>query len=227
MTPKRIAISQRTVDSTTYYEPRDALAHDWYQWVKSMLPDAVLFAAPNAPEQANNWWRNCQPDMLILSGGNDWGESPVRDRTEGILFEMAREANIPILGVCRGLHVVNRLLGGGEPQNLDPTVRSKHVASCHSLTIPGSISDLFGLADVPVVNSYHNQGIDLDAVSNQVKVFATSAEGIVEGLYHQSEQIIAVQWHPERDKKASDLDRFLLDALIGFQGFWNREKREN
>ncbi|MBT4890680.1 MAG: gamma-glutamyl-gamma-aminobutyrate hydrolase, partial [Rhodospirillales bacterium] len=82
MAIQRVAISQRTTNSESYHESRDALAHDWHDWAAVSLPDAAIFAVPNSPGDVDRWWRLCKPELLVLSGGNDWGESSQRDQTE-------------------------------------------------------------------------------------------------------------------------------------------------
>jgi N5-(cytidine 5'-diphosphoramidyl)-L-glutamine hydrolase len=223
MSVERVAISQRTTNNESYHEPRDALAHDWSDWVQSSLPGAVLFAAPNSPEQIETWWDICRPDFLVLSGGNDWGDSPVRDQTESILFDKAQKIGVPVLGVCRGLQAINVMLGGGQPEDIGDKTELEHVASTHDVTINDNIAESLELQARQSVNSYHNQGLRADKASDQVVIFAKSEDGIVEGIYHPSAQILAVQWHPERKNSPAVLDKLLLDALIEGKIFWNRK----
>jgi N5-(cytidine 5'-diphosphoramidyl)-L-glutamine hydrolase len=221
MAISRVAISQRTINNERYHEPRDALAHDWHDWLRNSLPSAALLAVPNSPDQIDTWWASCVPEMLILSGGNDWGESPLRDQTETKLFAKARKASIPIFGVCRGLHTVNALLDGRLPVNISDASEIEHVACDHGIEIKPEMAASLGQPSRQSVNSFHNQGLSEGGVSEHLGVFATSEDGLVEGVYHPTESILAVQWHPERNSRSAFLDKVLLDALIEKKCFWN------
>lgn len=160
-----------------------------------------------APEEAAQLF-----DALVLSGGGDidptlFGETilndtvvidPVRDSFELPLIRAFRDAGKPILGICRGMQVINVALGGTLYQDLPEQVGFIHfdVKLRHYVdTAEGSmLRELFG--DRFRVNSTHHQAVrDL---APGLRLTAKSPEGIVEAYEHETLPIYGTQFHPER-----------------------------
>lgn len=159
---------------------------------------------------------------LLLCGGVDvdprrYGEEtipcadvetlPERDAQEWRLLDAAREARIPVWGVCRGLQVLNVYLGGSLWQDL-PSQRPSAVD--HSLTEPLDllahpllvIDPAAPLAerltgDAPQVNSRHHQAVK--RLAPGLVAVAESPDGLVEAaiLDDAGWWVRGVQWHPE------------------------------
>ena len=70
----RIGITQRISKDPEHGELRDALSHDWIDYLTNILPDAVLIPIPNKREVPDNWLNEMKLDALVLSNGNDLGE---------------------------------------------------------------------------------------------------------------------------------------------------------
>lgn len=150
-------------------------------------------------------------DGLFLTGGVDiepcrygmeraaWcGRADIgRDEEELKLFRLFLEEGKPILGVCRGLQLVNTALGGTlwQDQKEERGIEGHEDGRVHRVeTEEGSvIKGLFGRE--LSVNSYHHQSVR--RLGDQLKVTARDGE-IVEGVEHETLPIWAVQWHPER-----------------------------
>ncbi len=149
-------------------------------------------------------------DGILLTGGADIDPvhydaepdpdltpvEPERDRLELALFEAASSADTPVLGVCRGLQVINVARGGTLTQHVPEHLRidvpfTEHV---HDVaTTEGSIlRTLYG--ERLAVNSLHHQTVD--EVGDGLVVSGRADDGTVEGLELGS-RILAVQWHPE------------------------------
>ena len=143
-------------------------------------------------------------DALLLSGGGDvhpalYGQTcdtsahlsidPVRDGEEQGLFEAFAARNKPILGVCRGIQVINVLCGGTLFQHLDD-----HSDACHPITCSARLAALVGSA--PMVNSYHHQACN--RLGQGLRLAARAPDGVIEAIWHESLPILGVQWHPER-----------------------------
>lgn len=151
-------------------------------------------------------------DGLVLSGGGDldpalYGEEILngtvkfmeeRDSYELELLAAFRREGKPVLGICRGCQIINVALGGTLYQDLveqrglvhmDPELRHPVTAREGSV-----LHDLYG-ADFRV-NSTHHQAVKLLAPG--LRADAWSEEGLVEAFSHESEPILAVQFHPER-----------------------------
>lgn len=178
-------------------------------------------------------------DGILMTGGHDVDPSvyleerkpecgascSVRDTMERFLFKKAVEDDKPVLGICRGIQLMNALLGG----NLYQDLPSEHPSSVeHHMTKPydkpihnvevidGTIlADLIGAGKYEV-NSYHHQAIK--TLAKDVTAMAISEDGLVEAISLPSKKfIIGVQWHPEfiykKDKKSVKLVQAFVDAL--------------
>ncbi|MEF9920520.1 MAG: gamma-glutamyl-gamma-aminobutyrate hydrolase family protein [Erysipelotrichaceae bacterium] len=102
----------------------------------------------------------------------------------------------PILGICRGLQVLNVYFNGDLIQHMDDNI--KH-ADDHHLHLVNQVSSSFLNKLYPsnfIVNSYHHQCIK--QLGSGLIACAISHDGIIEAIAHQDKKIIAVQWHPEK-----------------------------
>lgn len=160
----------------------------------------------------------CAVDGILIPGGLDvdpelYGETAMpcckehhrdMDLFQIDLIDMAIRKNRPILGICRGLQIINVHHGGTLYQDLDECF-TKQVS--HSrLDSPGSavhevvleegcmMRKLFGKA-VLSVNSLHHQGIK--RLGGGLAPAAVCTDGLVEGIEDGKNGIFAVQWHPE------------------------------
>lgn len=152
-------------------------------------------------------------DGLILCGGGDLesslfgqenqGSHPpdvARDQAELELFRAFHQANKPILGICRGMQVINVALGGDLIQDLSPSVRLFHSSEHEDLVHPvrsleGSVlHQLYG-PQFPV-NSLHHQAVD--RLGRGLRAIAWSESGVIEALDCPGQPILGVQFHPER-----------------------------
>jgi putative glutamine amidotransferase len=163
-------------------------------------------------------------DGLFLTGGIDidpaaYGEErhpmcdhsdPDRDRTEIQLIHWALADRKPILGVCRGIQIINVACGGSLYQHVAEQLPESIKHDYFSTTTPytrdylahwvqlngdSRLARLFGETMVQV-NSMHHQGIKRLASGLRPSAFAP--DGLVEGVEGQDGQyLVAVQWHPE------------------------------
>lgn len=210
---RRIAITQRVQEAVLVHERRDALSQDWAAWAFQTLPGSVLVPVPNLPAAVQNWWAGVAPDALILSGGNDLGDAPERDRTEIELIDLALADGCPILGVCRGLQMLNSYFGGSLTEDIS-VVGHDHVAKWHDLKI---CDDRFGnLAPAGPfqTNSYHQQGVLTGQMATQLICFAEAPGGVVEGFYHPDRSVLGIQWHPEREGPENGFDVSVLRPFL-------------
>lgn len=160
-------------------------------------------------------------DGLVLQGGADlspesYGETParpewsgdrVRDTYEIDLFWECVIQGKPVLGICRGLQLINVALGGTLHQDLDTDVQGpvRHVdaaaydQNAHEIEIiPGSgLSRLYDPIRRATVNSIHHQGIK--ALGRGLAAEAVSpADGVIEAIrWNGSSHVVGLQWHPE------------------------------
>ena len=207
------------------------------------LPSIVASGFTNpldeAKQIAGEILDNC--DGLMLSGGTDvdpaiFGEVPhtalgrvdgPRDPFEITLAREAVRRDLPVLGICRGLQVLNVAMGGTLIQDIPSDVLGaaaheageNRVEIAHEVTIePGSkLAELLSTNRVGV-NSFHHQAAK--RIGEGLTVSATSPDGIVEGLEMPDRTfVVAVQWHPENFWKTSPV----FDGL--FTGFVEAARR--
>lgn len=158
-------------------------------------------------------------DGLILAGGQDvsphlYGEDkrevthetfPARDAAEMALIEEMLEKGKPILGICRGLQLLNVFYGGTLYQDLSEKegIYEKHVQDIsseqpiHEVKVDSTSYLRTILPEVVSVNSLHHQIIR--ELGEGLRATAISKDGVIEAVEsEESEQnIVAVQWHPE------------------------------
>jgi gamma-glutamyl-gamma-aminobutyrate hydrolase PuuD len=132
--------------------------------------------------------------------------SPVKDDLEFWLCREALRRRLPILGICRGLQILNIVYGGtlhGDVQKERGTALP-HMDLDHYDTyrhpvrvIPGTpLHRWYGRTDLRV-NSYHHQGVR--ALPVPLQPMAVASDGLVEGLYDPSRGfVVGLQFHPER-----------------------------
>ncbi len=177
-------------------------------------------------------------DGVIISGGVDvdsWkynhrpaatlGEiCPVRDDLEIFIANYVIEkTNKPLLGICRGVQVMNVAAGGTLHQDLQSDGYEKHALNIyprdylsHGITIqPNStLSEIYGDNTIRV-NSFHHQAVR--QVAPTYVAVAHSEDGVIEAIEHEKcnegRFIIGVQWHPEILTKY-DFQMKLFDEFI-------------
>ncbi|MFD4524639.1 gamma-glutamyl-gamma-aminobutyrate hydrolase family protein [Streptomyces sp. NPDC058470] len=122
--------------------------------------------------------------------------APERDAWELALIEAALASGTPLLGICRGMQLLNVALGGTLVQHLDGHVKDVGVFGRHDVTpVPGSV--YAGLAPEPVaVPTYHHQAVD--RVGAGLLASAHAVDGTVEAIELPGPGwVLGVQWHPE------------------------------
>lgn len=168
-------------------------------------------------------------DGLVLTGGKDvdatlYGQEPHpendaprpdRDAWEIALVRAAIERDLPFLGICRGLQVLNVALGGTLIQHLPDVIGSNRYSYGNAefadnpvTTVPGTrIAEILG--DGLTAKSYHHQAID--RVADGLTVSAHGDDGVIQAVDIDAMTFgIAVQWHPEE----SPDDLRLFAALV-------------
>ncbi len=176
-------------------------------------------------------------DGIIFTGGEDvsslsFGEEPMkevdticgaRDKIEIELFKRAYEKKIPILGICRGLQIMNISLGGTLYQDINMQVPDSLGHLCthnvhqgyHTINLleDSIIYDIFKREKL-IVNSQHHQSIK--DLGRDLKITSTTKDGIIESIESTNENWVAgVQFHPEA---MIDVDNDFIELFNHFMG---------
>ena len=171
-------------------------------------------------------------DGLLLAGGADvdpssYGAAPhpeagvvwrERDRFEIALIRRAIEREMPVLGACRGMEILNVALGGTLHQHLPDVIgsdRHRHtpgVFADHEVTLePGSLAARAAGGERGLVKSHHHQGI-AELGHGLVATGWSPDDGLIEAIELPGERyVLGVLWHPEEDE-ASGVIASLVDA---------------
>jgi gamma-glutamyl-gamma-aminobutyrate hydrolase PuuD len=137
------------------------------------------------------------------------GPQPYRDRVEIALTQAAVEADLPVLGISRGMHVLNVAQGGTLFRSLPAEIgHERHSTAGHEVTI--SVTSKLGKAvgDRAGVTGAHRQAVK--RLGTGFIPIAWADDQIVEGIELEGHRFaVGVQWHPER---GSDIR--LFEALV-------------
>lgn len=176
-------------------------------------------------------------DGLVLAGGPDvapdrYDAEPdphtgaphrERDAWEFELLRAALAADLPVLGVCRGMQVLNVALGGDLVQHLPDRIgeQGHQVAPATFNRRPVRVSrgSRLGaiLGERTEVLCYHHQAVD--RIGANLRPVAWSADGTVEAIELPGARFaLGVQWHPEADPADPRLFRSFVDTLTGTSG---------
>lgn len=175
-------------------------------------------------------------DGFLLTGGHDvepevYGEEkttlcgvtcPERDSLEKRVFQQAMKENKPVLGVCRGIQLINALMGGtlyqDLPEQMPGAMKEHHMTPpydrfCHEVAVhEGMLREIVG-TDRLGVNSYHHQGIK--ELAPGLRAEATAPDGLIEAVSCPDKKfVLAVQWHPEFNYQKESSSVNILRAFV-------------
>ena len=196
----------------------------------------IIFIPDLSRDETVELFGDC--DGLLLTGGEDvdparYGAQPHpklgsldprRDENELALITEARARDLPILGICRGIQILNVAYGGTliqdlpseRPGTIDHDPPTGRDVRSHRVTVTehSRLAEILGEIEFDA-NSFHHQAPD--RVGDGLIVTAVAPDGVVEGVESSDphEWIVAVQWHPEElahEPDAADLKLFA--ALI-------------
>lgn len=165
-------------------------------------------------------------DAFILTGGIDIDPSfyngnseyenkpdkfePLRDKFEEKIYKYSQENKKPLLGICRGLQLVNVLQGGKLIQDLHAEMNLKHCGTeeadgQHDIRIEkDTLLYNFTFSGKGNINSSNHQAIDPNAIGDNliVNAYDDCEEKLIEGIEFKNKTnkafMLCVQWHPER-----------------------------
>ena len=173
---------------------------------------------------------------IVVTGGKDidpavYGQEPQQECgpfiSEKSLWERelvlaADELDLPLLGICLGMQLVNVARGGtlyqdvptAKPSDVNhPYPLEKRRIECHTVFVQpeSKLAHIFGSGKIPV-NSLHHQGID--QLGKGLSIVARAEDGLIEAIEDKQRSfLLAVQWHPE-DLQHIPRHQALFNAFI-------------
>jgi N5-(cytidine 5'-diphosphoramidyl)-L-glutamine hydrolase len=184
---KIVAVSQRVDVYPEHNERRDALDQRLSLWVAEAgyvpmpVPNLISTAQGEDWQRLQAWLQAIRPEAVLLSGGNDIGHAPERDATERRLLAYAKDRELPVLGICRGMQMMG-VWAGVALKSVEGHVRTRHI-------LRGDF--------VQEVNSFHSHG--LAECPQGFEVIARAEDGEIEAIRNTELYWEGWMWHPERE----------------------------
>lgn len=206
-----LALVTQKETTNPYGEPADSLVHASLSYVREL--GFTPLPVPNDLEAAREIARSVDYGFLLLTGGgfapieffsNDCGDhvaQPNRDAVERLLVADAVEKDVPIMGLCRGMHMLNGIFGGTVTRN------GSHSAPRHDHYVA------FESGERALVNTFHNNAVARSELAEAFECLAVE-EGTrnVECFRSREPRILGLQWHPERPMPSDEGVR--ISALL-------------
>ena len=195
--------------------------------------EAILL--PCNPDKSNVKQIVGMLDGLLAPGGHDidpafYGEevheacgkfTRYEDEYDMELIKEAVNQKKPVLGICRGMQVINALYGGTLYQDI-PTQYSKEIVhtrvvpeeeNFHTVTIEEDsyLAEVLGETEAVRVNTSHHQAVK--DVAEGFRVTAKAPDGIIEAMENEDASILCVQWHPERLQDMEIYQKLMKDFV--------------
>lgn len=209
---------------------------NYVRWLQGDRPEEIEVVRLSVQEDNLAALGRC--DALVLSGGRDiqpllyknpktdYDNAPrdfdvARDRFEASAYSLAQERKLPVLGICRGMQLVNCVQGGTLRQDLGVDLNEIHRAlgadKTHGVTIePQSLLYTIAGSTRGWTNSAHHQAVE--QLGAGLKVNCRAGDGTIEGLEWADPEgkpfLLCVQWHPERMEGDAPLSAGIRHSFI-------------
>ncbi|MBB0244513.1 gamma-glutamyl-gamma-aminobutyrate hydrolase family protein [Streptomyces alkaliphilus] len=210
--------------------PAALLPADYHRLVQRAGGTALLLPPDPAPGAARAVVERL--DGVVVAGGPDVDPARYgaerdprtgppaheRDAWEAALIAAALDADVPLLGVCRGMQLMNVVLGGTLLQHLDGHAGAPGTWETHPVRpVPGTrLAELLGPGS-PEVKTHHHQAVD--RLAEGLVVCARAGDGTVEAVELPSADFaLGVQWHPEAGEELRLMEELVARAAARRSG---------
>ena len=198
-----IGISMRLSSANGYEERRDSIARDWPKYFQKEFNECNFLFLPNIENKIVEYLNNWSINVIILSGGEDIEVYPERDNTEISIIKYGLDNKIPIIGICRGMQLINSFYGGRTISN-DLEFSKKHTSTHHLIEFKSKFFE---------VNSFHKNRIDENFLNKSLEVYARCNEDkSIEGF--RNKDVLCMMWHPERELDYKTWNTKLIKEFI-------------
>jgi putative glutamine amidotransferase len=167
-------------------------------------------------------------DAVILPGGNDLDlrpfgvpevhprekhSPPEQDAADVTVSRRALAQHRPMLAICRGMQVLNVVMGGTIHAHFEETTVG-HDGVPHPITVqPGTLTErIVGGTEITGWSSHHQA---CDRLADGLLLSASAADTIIEGFESSDGNILGLQWHPEVDAADDPIQQAPFDWLVG------------
>jgi gamma-glutamyl-gamma-aminobutyrate hydrolase PuuD len=169
-----------------------AINYEWYDFLVGH--DIVPLSCHGNIPQTDEF------DLIVLAGGNDmfgiktWRDNhyPIRDHYEHSLIQQCLLTKTPVVGICRGAHFINYVMGGTYKLMNDPYDNV--------------------LVELPKFEVTCHHTIQNDILAPGFEVLQQDKKGIVELAVNKSQRMLGVGWHPEREVN-KHTRQYILDLI--------------
>ena len=177
-------------------------------WINFFDKNKIKFTIiPNALNYKFNFINKKDIKLIILPGGNDLFSksylSKIRLENEFKLIKFGIKNKIPILGVCRGMQVINFFYKGNQKKI------NGHMRTRHDIFF---VDKLFNKKKLNV-NSFHSFGIPKNFLAKSLLPIGLDKSKNVEIFEHHKKNIFGIMFHPEREKNYSFLKKLIKKIL--------------
>ena len=177
----------------------------------------TVFPISSFINSVSDFLETVECDLVLLTGGGivphsvyrydvEGRHQRFRDRMERELIAYALERDIPLVGICRGMHQLNGYFDG-------------YISPFSDLPAPRAVREAHPVHVVSgerfAVNHYHRDGLFQADLGMGLKPLAWDAENrLVEAFVHEVHPLLAVQWHPERMELGTEANRWFINHLM-------------
>lgn len=237
MNPFIVLTTTLELNGGGYRQPQVSVYANYLHVLQRVGVTPVLISPAHGPDAVEALMRTARG--LVISGGEDvdpsrYGEDPIpelglvnpaRDAMEWRALDVALTLDMPVLGICRGMQLLNVYLGGTLYQDL-PTQRGDMITHeqtapwghhhHHVECTPGShLQRILGDCIPLEINSFHHQAVK--ELGQGVRCTAQAEDGLIEAIESENHRwVVGVQWHPERHEAEtphSDPNLLILQAF--------------